>query len=79
MSVIFTVQPPEVTKALRKEFEKRDHLSNLFPGIHCGNPDCAAQCADALEVARKLNLNEKDHLLAVIEGYLLSGCQWFGN
>ena len=66
-----------INQSLQKEFEKRDHLSNLFPGIHCGNPDCAAQCAEALEVARKLNLNEKDHLLAVIEERIVPeyGCQ----
>ena len=66
-----------INQSLQKEFEKRDHLSNLFPGIHCGNPDCAAQCAEALEVARKLNLNEKDHLLTVIEGKIVPeyGCQ----
>ncbi|MBR2426117.1 MAG: hypothetical protein IKB16_05180 [Lentisphaeria bacterium] len=66
-----------INQSLQKEFEKRDHLSNLFPGIHCGNPDCAAQCADALEVARKLNLNEKDHLLTVIEEKIVPeyGCQ----
>ena len=66
-----------INQSLQKEFEKRDHLSNLFPGIHCGNPDCAAQCAEALEVARKLNLNEKDHLLTVIEEKIVPeyGCQ----
>ena len=66
-----------INQSLQKEFEKRDHLSNLFPGIHCGNPECAAQCAEALEVARKLNLNEKDHLLAVIEERIVPeyGCQ----
>lgn len=27
-----------IDQSLQKEFEKRDRLSGLFPGIHCGNP-----------------------------------------
>lgn len=66
-----------IDQSLQKEFEKRDRLSGLFPGIHCGNPACVAFCAETLDIAKKLNLDCKKHLSAEIKEKIVSkyGCR----
>ena len=48
------------TTDFQTEIRKRNHeqkMQEFFPGKHCGAEDCETQCAEALKIARKLNLD----------------------
>lgn len=38
------------------QLDQERQLQKHFPGKHCGAEDCETQCAEALKIARKLNL-----------------------
>lgn len=39
------------------QLDQERQLQKHFPGKHCGAKDCETQCAEALKIARKLNLD----------------------
>jgi len=39
------------------QLDQERQLQKHFPGKHCGAEDCETQCAEALKIARKLNLD----------------------
>lgn len=51
--------------------EKQDALNRFYPGQCCGNKECEKICADAYEIARKINIDPAVFIQNVIKREIL--------